>query len=205
MGIQEVNAKQDDIKTYSYQLTDLGWHSVFSPGPPLAICRKAAKDGAAAHSSCGPQTVGGGTAVIAKDGYKAIPIEQNKSNRLAAELKQSHRWCEAKIPIAQMGRVKNRWVPHIVVASWYGHSGANKAASTRDGAWADNEDFLAKAFEHAATYGDVPYYICADANVDSNASDVLSKALGGDQWHNVLQIARVRAGTNAPKRPLPPE
>jgi len=74
---------------------------------------------------------------------------------------------------------------HIMIATLYGISGA----SGNQADYEDNERLIMAALVRMASMGDVPYYICTDANINPANSQVIQKAIEAQVAYDIVADA----------------
>ena len=83
------------------------------------------------------------------------------------------------------------------MASFWGLPGARGSKDL----YHRNEQRWKKVLAAGATVGDVPYFICADGNVQPQESVILRQALGTKHWCDVADY--LSAERHASDKPLP--
>ena len=111
-------------------------------------------------------------------------VDTAPDDPLVAQLVKTTRWHERFLPVRS------------AAAGAKGRRGGRKAATNSDAqtglyiaslyakANADNSDLVRKAAAAAARVGDAPYFLCMDANINTNDSPPLLDALQNG-WANV--------------------
>ena len=105
---------------------------------------------------------------------RSIPPLQDD---LYYELLDSGRWCEIAVPTGPDGQV-------VYFATVWGLSGARSHAYERN----QTNELLRKVFLRATAFGDVPYFILGDLNVEPGDSEVLAEVLKMDtglMWYKL--------------------
>ena len=90
-------------------------------------------------------------------------------------LMDSGRWMEMCIPIEGGNQ-------YIVVANLYGISGA----SGDDDIKRDNDNLIAMAIARMMMFKNVPYYLCTDANISKEESDILKGTIREGIVHDIF-------------------
>ena len=93
-------------------------------------------------------------------------------------------WERQRFAVARVPLAKNK---SILVASFYGMAGGGDARRD-DQNFECNERMLQQVFECAARFGDVPFIVGMDANIQVCNSPAILAALATTRWHDVGAI-----------------
>ena len=93
-------------------------------------------------------------------------------------------WERQRFALARVPLATNR---SIMVASFYGLAGGG-SPHRRDQHFECNERMLQQVFEVASRYGDVPFIIGMDANIQVDKSPTLVTALSTSRWHDAGEV-----------------
>ncbi len=144
----------------------IDFRSKLSPMGKMVVhgvpCRTIKRDSKKLASAAKESAKGGVAAVLRGP---RTPVK-TQATKVANELRATARWEEIVVPARADAS-------HLGAATLYGISGA----SSNPRAYKENEALLAKAVLRMVEFGDVPYIIAGDINIEPCDSEVLSSAI----------------------------
>ncbi len=155
--LQETKMSSTAIAEGRDKLNSKGW--TLKHGTPCKVIKRTTKRTAAAAT----EAARGGVAAVLRNPRTPVPTPTTK---LMTELRATGRWEEIVLPAKAS-------TAHVGAATTYGVTGA--ASNPR--AYKENEALLAKAVLRLIEFGDAPYLIAGDINIEPCDSEVLAGAI----------------------------
>ena len=129
------------------------------------------------YASSAKQATKGGVAMALRRPRTSVNI---KETTVAKELKSTGRWNEVVVPAGAD-------TTHIGFGNVYGHSRASSDARC----YRENETLLARAITRPIEFGDVPYVIAGDININPACSETVAAAVEAGILSDIGYAARV--------------
>jgi hypothetical protein len=161
--VQEADLSEPNVADITNQALTAGYIIHWGKGGPIS------KDG---HTRWGRRTC-----IMVQSDIKAKDISIDADDN-TQYLHSTGRWVERLLPVKDGSE-------QVIVACLYGVSGA----SGKQSEYEENERLVAAAIARKAQFGDVPYIIATDLNVNPDKSETLQKAIDAQITYDIVKDA----------------